>query len=235
MTLQYFKNFTLYDPVPDENNKIPLRKGAKFFKSEDGHDWYECQKLFSPDTIKIAHNSTGVIVSIGRDVSGFWPEGKSIAEVPDTTANRRADISGRWGFDGTNIIDLMTPDKAREQKTREIDVWRNQQENGDITFTWNNHSWDASKASQDRLAPVLVVAKSGQLPEGFFWTYANNEDVPVTVDDLTAIDAGMTQAMVIQGFKIHERQRQMKKDISELTKVGDILNYPVGWLNNSGN
>ncbi|EBR4840950.1 DUF4376 domain-containing protein, partial [Salmonella enterica] len=156
-------------------------------------------------------------------------------ELPDITANRRADISGSWGFDGTNIIDLMTTDNAREQKTREIDAWRNRQENGSVTFTWNNHVWDASKASQDRLAPVLVVAKSGQLPEGFFWTDANNQDVPVTVDDLTAIDAGMTQAMVIQGFKIHERQRQMKKDISELTKVNDILSYPVGWTDNNGN
>ncbi|HAT1685432.1 TPA: DUF4376 domain-containing protein [Klebsiella oxytoca] len=232
MTLQYLKNFTRYSPVPDDSNKIPLRQGAKFFRSEDGTDWYECQKLFSPDTIKIACNSEGVIVSIGKEVSGFWPEGKSIAEVPDTTANRRADISGRWGFDGTNIIDLMTPDKAREQKTAEIDNWRNDQENGDITFEWNGHSWDAGKASQDRLAPVLVVAKSGQLPPGFFWTDADNEDVPVTAGDLAAIDAGMTQAMVIQGFRIHERQRQMKKDIAGLTKVSDILNYPVGWPDN---
>ncbi|EIX3165362.1 DUF4376 domain-containing protein, partial [Salmonella enterica] len=106
---------------------------------------------------------------------------------------------------------------------------------GSITFIWNNRSWDASKDSQDRLTPVLVVAKSGQLPDGFFWTDASNEDVPVTVDDLLAIDAGMTQAMVAQGFKIHERQRQMKKDITELTKVSDILNYPVGWPDNSGN
>ncbi|WP_411567500.1 DUF4376 domain-containing protein [Salmonella enterica] len=116
-----------------------------------------------------------------------------------------------------------------------MNTWRNIQENGSVTFTWNNHSWDASKASQDRLAPVLIVAKSSQLPPGFFWTDASNEDVPVTLDDLTAIDAGMTQAMVVQGFKIHERQRQMKKDISELTKVSDILNYPVGWPDNSGN
>ncbi|EAS0616253.1 DUF4376 domain-containing protein, partial [Salmonella enterica subsp. enterica serovar Dahomey] len=140
-----------------------------------------------------------------------------------------------WGFDGKNIIDLMTLEKAREQKTHEIDTWRNRQENGSFTFTWNNHSWDASKASQNRLAPVLTVAKSGQLPEGFFWTDANNQDVPVTVDDLAAIDAGMTQAMVVQGFKIHERQRQMKKDIDELTKVSDILNYPVGWPDDNGN
>ncbi|EDW9603353.1 DUF4376 domain-containing protein, partial [Salmonella enterica subsp. enterica serovar Ohio] len=195
--------------------------------------WYECQKHFADDTLKFTYDDNGVITCITRDVSGLWPVGLSVAEVPDTTANRRADISGWWGFDGEKIVDLMTTDKAREQKTREIDAWRNKQESGSVTFTWNNHSWDASKESQDRLAPVLVVAKSGQLPDGFFWTDANNEDVPVTIDDLTAIDAGMTQAMVVQGFKIHERQRKMKKDISELTRVGDILDYPVGWGDNN--
>lgn len=134
-------------------------------------------------------------------------------------------------------VDIPLPDieDARNQKHAEINAWRDQQENGSTTFDWNGHKWDAGKASQDRLAPVLVVAKSGQLPDGFFCTDASNEDVPVTVDDLIAIDAGMTQAMVIQGFKIHERQRQMKKDIAELTKVSDILNYSVGWADNNGN
>ncbi|EAS1726805.1 DUF4376 domain-containing protein [Salmonella enterica] len=223
--MQNIKHFTPYEP------ESPAFPGAAYLKSEDGHDWYDCQKLYSPDTLKFSYDPDGVITCITRDVSGLWPVGLSVAEVPDTTANRRADISGRWGFDGEKIVDLMTTDKAREQKIREIDAWRNKQESGSVTFTWNNHSWDASKESQDRLAPVLVVAKSGQLPDGFFWTDANNEDVPVTIDDLTAIDAGMTQAMVVQGFKIHERQRKMKKDISELTRVGDILDYPVGWGN----
>lgn len=225
--MQNIKHFTPYEP------ESPAFPGAAYLKSEDGHDWYDCQKLYSPDTLKFSYDPDGVITCITRDVSGLWPVGLSVAEVPDTTENRRADISGRWGFDGEKIVDLMTTDKAREQKTREIDAWRNKQESGSVTFTWNNHSWDASKESQDRLAPVLVVAKSGQLPDGFFWTDANNEDVPVTVDDLTAIDAGMTQAMVVQGFKIHERQRKMKKDISELTRVGDILDYPVGWGDNN--
>ncbi|ECQ9653137.1 DUF4376 domain-containing protein [Salmonella enterica] len=225
--MQNIKHFTPYEP------ESPAFPGAAYLKSEDGHDWYDCQKLYSPDTLKFSYDPDGVITCITRDASGLWPVGLSVAEVPDTTENRRADISGRWGFDGEKIVDLMTTDKAREQKTREIDAWRNKQESGSVTFTWNNHSWDASKESQDRLAPVLVVAKSGQLPDGFFWTDANNEDVPVTIDDLTAIDAGMTQAMVVQGFKIHERQRKMKKDISELTRVGDILDYPVGWGDNN--
>lgn len=226
-TMQNIKHFTPYEP------ESPAFPGAAYLKSEDGQDWYECQKHFADDTLKFTYDDNGVITCITRDVSGLWPVGLSVAEVPDTTANRRADISGWWGFDGEKIVDLMTTDKAREQKTREIDAWRNKQESGSVTFTWNNHSWDASKESQDRLAPVLVVAKSGQLPDGFFWTDANNEDVPVTIDDLTAIDAGMTQAMVVQGFKIHERQRKMKKDISELTRVGDILDYPVGWGDNN--
>ncbi|EBU1392192.1 DUF4376 domain-containing protein [Salmonella enterica] len=225
--MQNIKHFTPYEP------ESPAFPGAAYLKSEDGHDWYDCQKLYSPDTLKFSYDPDGVITCITRDVSGLWPVGLSVAEVPDTTESRRADISGRWGFDGEKIVDLMTTDKAREQKIREIDAWRNKQESGSVTFTWNNHSWDASKESQDRLAPVLVVAKSGQLPDGFFWTDANNEDVPVTIDDLTAIDAGMTQAMVVQGFKIHERQRKMKKDISELTRVGDILDYPVGWGDNN--
>ncbi|EMB6791257.1 DUF4376 domain-containing protein [Salmonella enterica] len=225
--MQNIKHFTPYEP------ESPAFPGAAYLKSEDGQDWYECQKRFADETLKFTYDDNGVITCITRDVSGLWPVGLSVAEVPDTTENRRADISGRWGFDGEKIVDLMTTDKAREQKTREIDAWRNKQESGSVTFTWNNHSWDASKDSQDRLAPVLVVAKSGQLPDGFFWTDANNEDVPVTVDDLTAIDAGMTQAMVVQGFKIHERQRKMKKDISELTRVGDILDYPVGWGDNN--
>ncbi|EJG3701602.1 DUF4376 domain-containing protein [Salmonella enterica] len=233
--MQNIKNFTRGNPKTAEQLAQANRHRVMFLFSEDGQEWYECQKQFAPDTIKLAYDADGIIRSLSRDVSALWPDGLSVAEVPDTTANRRADISGRWGFDGTTIVDLMTPEKAREQKTREIDAWRDAQENGSITFTWNNYSWDASKASQDRLAPVLVVAKSGQLPDGFFWTDANNEDIPVTIDDLTAIDAGMTQAMVMQGFKIHERQRQMKKDISELTNVRDILNYPVGWSDNNSN
>lgn len=227
--LNNIKNFTQGAPQTPEQLELANKHGALFLFSENGLEWYESQKQFAPDTIKFTYNSEGVINSISRDVATLWPVGLSVAEVPDTTANRRADISGRWGFDGTNIIDLMTPDKARERKTREIDAWRDKQENDNITFDWNGHSWDASKAAQNRLTPVLSVANAGQLPDGFFWTDADNNDVQVSADDLKIIDAGMTQAMVTQGFKIHERQRRMKKDIAELTRVSDILNYPVGW------
>ncbi|EHK2735674.1 DUF4376 domain-containing protein, partial [Salmonella enterica] len=144
-------------------------------------------------------------------------------------ANRRADISGRWGFDGENIIDLMTPEKARRTKRDEINRWRDRQEEGNVIFEWNGHRWDASKASQERLSSILVLTRTANLPTGFYWTDADNNDVVVTPDDLISINENMTIAMVMQGWKIHERQREMKKEVDGLVRVNDILNYPVGW------
>lgn len=186
------------------------------------------KNAFFPDELKDAYQNAG---NWPQDATEVEESVFSTYSAPPPQGKQRA--AGKDGLPCWVEIPLPNIDDARNQKHDEINAWRDNQENGSATFDWNGHKWDAGKASQDRLAPVLVVAKSGQLPEGFFWTDASNEDVPVTVDDLTAIDAGMTQAMVVQGFKIHERQRQMKKDISELTKVSDILNYPVGWPDNS--
>lgn len=188
------------------------------------------KNAFFPDELKDAYQN-----------AGNWPQDAAEVEESVFTTYSASPPQGKQraaGKDGLPCwVDIPLPDikDARNQKHDEINAWRDNQENGSATFDWNGHKWDAGKASQDRLAPVLVVAKSGQLPEGFFWTDASNKDVPVTIDDLIAIDAGMTQTMVMQGFKIHERQRQMKKDIDELTKVSDILNYSVSWPDNSGN
>lgn len=223
------KNFTQGAPKTPEQLELANKHRVLFLFSEDGQEWYESQKQFAPDTIKFTYDSDGVIRSISRDVSALWPVNLSVAEVPDTTANRRADISGRWGFDGENIIDLMTPEKARRAKRNEINHWRDRQEEGNAVFEWNGHRWDASKASQERLSSILVLTRTASLPAGFYWTDADNNDVAVTPDDLIAINENMTIAMVMQGWKIHERQREMKKEVDGLVRVNDILNYPVGW------
>lgn len=118
---------------------------------------------------------------------------------------------------------------AKQAKHAEINAWRDAQENGSIIFTLNGHKWDCGKASQTRLAPVVAVAKSGALPPGFFWTDADNIDVPMTADELTALEAAMQQNMVLQGFRIHERQRRMKEEVDKLTDYKAIQNYVPGW------
>ncbi|EDS1413578.1 DUF4376 domain-containing protein [Salmonella enterica] len=223
------KNFTPGIPKTPEQLELANKHRVLFLFSEDGQEWYESQKQFAADTIKFTYDADGVIRSISRDVSALWPVNMSVAEVADTTANRRADISGRWGFDGENVTGLMTPEKARRMKRDEINRWRDRQENGNVSFDWSGRKWDAGKDTLARITPVLIVASAGKLPAGFFWTDADDNNVPLNADELIQLNQEIAFAMVMQGFKIHERQQKMKQDLEALTRVNDILNYPVGW------
>ncbi|EBA0288443.1 DUF4376 domain-containing protein [Salmonella enterica] len=223
------KNFTPGIPKTPEQLELANKHRVLFLFSEDGQEWYESQKQFAADTIKFTYDADGVIRSISRDVSALWPVNMSVAEVADTTANRRADISGRWGFDGENVTDLMTPEKARRMKRDEINRWRDRQENGNVSFDWSGRKWDAGKDTLARITPVLIVASAGKLPAGFFWTDADDNNVPLNADELIQLNQEIAFAMVMQGFKIHERQQKMKQDLEALTRVNDILAYSVGW------
>lgn len=156
-----FKNFTLYTP---EKPDVP---GAMYLKSAEGHDWYECQSLFAQDTLKLVYNSDGVITSISRDVSMLFPANQSVEEVEYTESNRRADISGRWGFDGERITDLLTPEKARSLKNEEINAWRDRMESASYVFEFNGHRWDYGKETQDRLEPSSAAARDGGCMSNF--------------------------------------------------------------------
>ncbi|MEQ5724235.1 tail fiber assembly protein [Providencia rettgeri] len=77
------KNFKIYTPKASKNNNGV--QNALYLISEDGRDWYECQKLFSKDTIKFAYNCDGVIVSASYDVSALFPVNLSVSECERMT------------------------------------------------------------------------------------------------------------------------------------------------------
>ncbi|EHR6574204.1 tail fiber assembly protein, partial [Salmonella enterica] len=75
--------------------------------------------------LKFTYDDNGVITCITRDVSGLWPYNRSVAEVPDTEENRRADISGGWQFkDGKIVQRVYSPEelhkKAEAEKVRRL-------------------------------------------------------------------------------------------------------------------
>ncbi len=152
--------------------------------------------------------------------------------------------AGCWPEDGMVVDDVLyreqmsagtgeneTVEIARERKLAEISRWRDEQENAGVIFEWHGHRWDGGKAARSRLSPVTAVAQAGALPEGFFWTDVDNRDVRLTAEELVQLDGAMLQAMVTQGFKIHERQRQMKEEIARLGSADAIRGYVVGWGN----
>ncbi|EIS9095825.1 DUF4376 domain-containing protein [Salmonella enterica] len=213
-------NLTRYTPDVSVSGVIYLR-------DDNGNDWYESQSLFQEDTWKIAYDADGVICSCSQDVSMLYPINMSVTEVEKLPAKFEVDLT--WRFDGENIVNSMTVDKAREQKTREIEGWRNAQESANYTFTFDNHKWDYGKATQERLTLSVQMAKANKLPAGFIWTDADNNDVPMTAGELLNLSDAIDQAMFTKGLQIHLRQREMKEEIDKLTDVKAILDYVVGW------
>ncbi|HAT1681576.1 TPA: DUF4376 domain-containing protein [Klebsiella oxytoca] len=118
---------------------------------------------------------------------------------------------------------------AKEAKHAEINAWRDTQENANYTFTFNNHNWDYGKATQERLTLSLPMAKVNKLPDGFIWTDADNNDVPVTEGELLNLSDAIDQAMFTKGLQIHLRQRQMKEEVDKLTDYKAIQAYVPGW------
>lgn len=191
------------------------------------------------DVNNIFENEDGSVTCIVLFSDTFESDGKTPLWLPFTAAAHDPMDYGRQlyadlkaGEYGPVTPFTVTPEmiqSAKDAKHAEINNWRDTQESGSIIFTLNGHRWDCGKASQTRLAPVVAVAKSGALPPGFFWTDADNIDVPMTADELTALEAAMQQNMVLQGFKIHERQRQMKEEVDKLTDYKVLQDYVPGW------
>ncbi|WP_334472043.1 tail fiber assembly protein [Arsenophonus sp. PmNCSU2021_1] len=118
--MKNIKNFKRYHPDAVDKKWLEHAVGAIFLISEDGQDWYECQKFFQPDTMKVEYEADGVIRSMGYDISAFCPEGCSIAEVlawPQEAAPNR-----KWCFiDGEVVPRIYTADELREQATHKRD------------------------------------------------------------------------------------------------------------------
>ncbi|ENT7856139.1 DUF4376 domain-containing protein [Salmonella enterica] len=116
------------------------------------------------------------------------------------------------------------------QKHADINNWRNIQENMNYVFRFNNHNWDYGKVTQERLSLSVQMAKANKLPAGFIWTDADNNDVPMTANELLNLSDAIDQAMFTKGLQIHMRQREMKEEVDKLTDAKAVLDYPVGWV-----
>ncbi|HCD1309421.1 TPA: tail fiber assembly protein, partial [Citrobacter freundii] len=101
--MQHLKNLKKYTPDDEDSLLLIKEHNVEFFISDDDRDWYKSQGDFSPDTLKIAYDESGIIRSISQDVSSIYPRGFSVVEVDITEANKSVDIFGGWIFDNGEI------------------------------------------------------------------------------------------------------------------------------------
>lgn len=102
--MMHLKNIKAGNAKTLEQYELTKKHGVIWLYSEDGKNWYEEVKNFQPDTIKIVYDANNIIVAITKDASTLNPEGFSVVEVPDITANRRADDSGKWMFKDGSVV-----------------------------------------------------------------------------------------------------------------------------------
>ncbi|EAZ6333366.1 TPA: tail fiber assembly protein [Escherichia coli] len=114
--MQHLKNITAGNPKTKEQYQLTKNFDVIWLWSEDRKNWYEELKNFQEDTIKILYDENNIIVAITKDASTLNPEGYSVVEIPDITANRRADDSGKWMFkDGAVVKRIYTADEQQQQ------------------------------------------------------------------------------------------------------------------------
>ncbi len=118
--MQHLKNIKSGNPKTKEQYQLTKNFDVIWLYTEDGKNWYEEVNNFQEDTIKIVYDENNIIVAITKDASTLNPEGYSVVEIPDITANRRADDSGKWMFkDGVVIKRTYTEEEQRQQSENE--------------------------------------------------------------------------------------------------------------------
>lgn len=195
--------------------------------------WYEI------DSGKIRQASQGVITPAHH---GIFPEGSGVAVIEldaDASAidthyisngvliEKPSRPSEKHSFDYATKqwVDLRTLDTLRDEAYVRIQKWRDKQEAAEFVFEHAGREWDAGLLTRQRLQPVVSLS---QLPDGFFWTDADNNDVPMTLPELIALSAAHEQALVLKGFEIHAQQRAMKNAVLAATSIEEVKAIAIG-------
>lgn len=94
------KNFSVYTP-----EKPAFDVDAIYIKAETGEDWYQVQKLFADDTVKVMYREDGFIATATKDVTTLFPAMHSVVELHPDAVPSDVNTPGKWAFvDGKIII-----------------------------------------------------------------------------------------------------------------------------------
>ena len=152
-----------------------------------------------------------------------------LGPLPNSVTELVPEADDIWDTDKW-ALDPLAIDRHKENKTTEINAWRDQQERKNLQFDHASHNWDGGIDSKSRMDETLALAAAlGGLPDGFFWTTANNIDVPMGLTDLQALASALAAARGLRGFEIHARQRQMKAEVDALPSIAVVQEYAVAW------
>lgn len=139
--------------------------------------------------------------------------GADMGWVASATACKGDRYDPAAGTFTTPAPDADQLEALRERARALVNAWRDEQEAAGIVFLHGGRSWDGGLVVRTRLTPLQSLQA---LPDGFFWTDAEDADVPMTLAALAALHTAHEAAIVARGFEIHVRQRELKGAIEAL-------------------
>ncbi|EES4555982.1 tail fiber assembly protein [Escherichia coli] len=153
----HLKNITAGNPKTAEQYQMTKRHSIVWLFSEDSKNWYEEQKNFASDTIKVAYNERGRVVWVGKDVTGIEPTNVSIIELPDITTNRRITAPGYWFYRNDEFVFdyKLKAEDERDALLKQVSI---------ITSEWEKDLLLGLISDEDRekLKAYRIYAKSLQ-------------------------------------------------------------------------
>lgn len=93
-----------------------------FLQSTEGEDWYNAQKNFAEETLKIAFDEKNIIRTFSYDASALIPINLAVAEVSRDNVPVGFDLSQLWTYNGNEIVPyIYTDEELLEQVKRKRD------------------------------------------------------------------------------------------------------------------
>ncbi|HEN3632141.1 TPA: DUF4376 domain-containing protein [Yersinia enterocolitica] len=135
-------------------------------------------------------------------------------------------IKGKYGDIASFEVTPAMLQAAKEQKWQEINAWRQEQEAQSFTFEYAGRTWSADQQSMARLSPVAAVANTNSR-DVMSWGDANNESVPLSIEQLKGLSEAMALALMERNNRIYQRQRNMKDTLAPLTDLQQIREFKV--------
>lgn len=115
--------FKLYTPMPGTPaGEMANRIKAQFICTPDKQDWYELQKTFARNTLKVVYAENGVIIQASDDASTLWPVNAAVAEIPTEQTPKGFTLpltSADWQYNGQRIVPrVYTPEEQQAMVER---------------------------------------------------------------------------------------------------------------------
>ncbi|WP_105466906.1 tail fiber assembly protein [Escherichia coli] len=153
----HLKNITAGNPKTAEQYQLTKQYDVTWLFSEDGKNWYEEQKNFASDTIKVAYNERGRVVWVGKDVTGIEPTNVSIIELPDITTNRRITAPGYWFYRNDEFVFdyKLKAEDERDALLKQVSIMTSEWEKDLLLGLINNED-------REKLKAYRIYAKSLQ-------------------------------------------------------------------------